>query len=206
MFTQFKNIDTAFRHIKAFSIALIAGNVLVMGFTIYKSFQAVNQAHSRIHVLYNGKVLEALASDRKSFLPVELRDHVKNFHQYFFTLVPEDKAIQASISKALYLADVSAKKQYDNLKEAGYYNNLIAANITQEINVDSTSLDINSYPYAFTCYATQKLVRATSTVTRKLVTQGKIRDIKTQTDDNPHGFLIQQWEILENRDEHLNNE
>lgn len=200
MFTQFKNIDTAFRHIKTFSIFLILANVLVMGFCIYKSYDMVSQSQNRVHILYNGKVLEAIASDRKSNLPVELRDHIKTFHQLFFNLAPDDKAIQSNISKALYLADESAKKQYDNLRESGYYNNLISANISQEIEVDSIKVDVNAYPYPFTCYATQKLVRSSSTVLRKLISQGQIRDIKTQTDNNPHGFLVQGWEILSNQD------
>lgn len=201
MFTQFKNIDTAFRHIKTFSIFLILANVLTMGFCIYKSYDMVDKAQNRVHILYNGKVLEAAASDRKSNLPVELRDHIKTFHQYFFDLAPDDKAIQSGISKALYLADESAKKQYDNLKESGYYNNLISANISQDIEVDSIILDTDAYPYRFTCYATQSLVRASSTAKRKLVSQGTVRDMKSQTDNNPHGFLIQGWEILENRDQ-----
>jgi len=200
MFTQFKNIDTAFRHIKRFSLFVIVGCVLLSGLAIYKSYEQVEKAQNRIHILYNGKVLEAIASDKKSNLEVELRDHIKTFHHYFFSLSPDDRAIKATISKALYLADESAKKQSDNLQESGYYNNIISANISQEIEVDSTRLDINRYPYSFICYATQKLIRSTSTVSRKLVTQGKVRDIKSQTDNNPHGFLIQQWEILVNQD------
>lgn len=200
MFTQFKNIDTAFRHIKRFSIFLILANVFCTCFCIYKSYDMVDRAQNRIHILYNGKVLEAIASDKKTNLEVELRDHIKTFHQFFFSLSPDDKAIKANISKALYLADESAKRQSDNLRESGYYNNIISANISQEIEIDSTRIDINQYPYAFTCYATQKLVRSTSTIFRKLVTQGKVRDMKAQTDNNPHGFLIQNWEILINQD------
>jgi conjugative transposon TraK protein len=206
MFTQFKNIDSAFKHIKVFSIILILANVLTMCFCIYKNYQIASEAQNRVHILYNGKMLEAIASDRKTNLPVELRDHIKTFHQYFFDLAPDDKAIEANISKALYLADESAKKQYDNLREAGYYNNLISANISQEIEVDSIVLNVNEYPYEFTCYATERLVRASSTIKRKLVSQGHVRDIKTQTDNNPHGFLIQGWKILDNRDESSNNQ
>ncbi|MES2458884.1 MAG: conjugative transposon protein TraK [Bacteroidota bacterium] len=200
MFTQLKNIDTAFRHIKLFSYLLIVANAFTICFGIYKWCQLSGEKDAKVYILYNGKVLEALASDRKSNLPVQLRDHIKTFHQYFFNLSPDDKAIKASVSKSLFLADLSAKKQYDNLIESGYYNNLISASISQEVEVDSTVLDINVYPYTFTCYATEKLLRASSTTIRKLVTKGQIRDLKTQTDDNPHGFLIQGWEILENRD------
>lgn len=200
MFQQLKNIDTAFKHIKLFSYLLIIANMATMCFCIYKSYAIVNQAQNRVHILYNGKVLEAIAADRKNNLPVELRDHIKTFHEDFFTLIPDDKQIQATITKALYLADGSAKTSYDNLKEAGYYNNLISGNISQQIQVDSIRLDLNQEPYTFTCYATEKLIRASSTVTRKLVTQGHIRDLHNETDNNPHGFLIQGWEILENTD------
>lgn len=200
MFTHLKNIDTAFKHIRQFSIFLIIGNVAAMCFCIYKSNQLVSQAQNRIHILYNGKLLEAVAADRKENLPVELRDHIKTFHQYFFDLSPDEKAIQANVSKALYLADESAKRQYDNLQESGYYNNLISANISQEVKVDSTALEGNQFPYSFTCYATEKLVRSSGTVYRKLVTRGEVRDIRQQTDNNPHGFLIQRWQILVNRD------
>lgn len=200
MFTHLKNIETAFKHIKQFSLLLIIGNVLTICFCIYKTTEVVNGAQNRIHILYNGKLLEASAADRKVNLPVELRDHIRTFHQYFFDLSPDDKAIQANINKALYLADESAKREYDNLREAGYYNNLISANISQEIQVDSTRLSGNQWPYAFTCYATEKLVRSSGTVYRKLVTQGEVRDLGEQSDNNPHGFLIQHWEVLANRD------
>ena len=201
MFTQLKNIDTAFRHIKLFSYLLILANTFTICFGLYKWCQLSAEKDGKIYILYNGKVLQALASDKKANLPVQLRDHIKTFHQYFFNLSPDDKAIKASVSKSLFLADLSAKKQYDNLVESGYYNNLISASISQEIEVDSTVLNIDVYPYSFTTYATQRLVRSSSTAIRKLVTKGQVRDLKTQTDDNPHGFLIQSWEILENRDE-----
>lgn len=200
MFSQLKNIDTAFKHIKTFSIFLILANVISICFVIYHNSRITEKASNRIYLLYNGKVLEAIASDKKSNLPVELKDHIKAFHQYFFNLSPDDKAIRRTITKALYLADESAKKQFDNLKESGYINNLISANISKDIQVDSIRLNINQYPYLFTCFATEKLVRSSSTVYRRLITQGVVDDLKEKTDDNPHGFLIRGWEILENKD------
>jgi len=200
MFQQLKNIDTVAKLQRLFNIVLLFVNGTVLCFGIYKSYAFAERAQNRVHILYNGKVLAAIAADRKTNLPVELRDHIKTFHEDFFTLVPDDKQIQATITQALYLADGSAKTAYDNLKEVGYYNNLISGNISQQITVDSIRLEMNQEPYGFTCYATEKLVRASSTVTRKLITQGHIRDLKTETDNNPHGFLIQGWEILENTD------
>ena len=200
MFQQLKNIDTVARLQRMFNIVLMVVNGIVLCFGIYKSYEFADRAQNRVHILYNGKVLAAIATDRKANLPVELRDHIKTFHEDFFNLVPDDKQIQATITQALYLADGTAKTAYDNLKEAGYYNNLVSGNISQQIQVDSIRLDLKQEPYGFTCFATEKLVRSSSTVTRKLVTKGEIRDLKTETDNNPHGFLIQGWEILENND------
>lgn len=202
MFTQFKNIDTAFSHIKRFSIFLILACLVLSGFAIYKSFELVNRMQSKVYILANGKAMEAFSTTRKDNLPVELRDHIKTFHHYFFTLDPDEKVIQKHVALALNLADESAKKANDNLKERGYYNNIISANISQEIQVDSISLDINQYPFYFRCFATQRLVRSSSTVFRKLVTQGFVRNV-FRSDNNPHGFLIQRWETLENMDQTL---
>ncbi len=199
MFTQFKNIDTAFKHIKTFSLFLIIACVLVSGFSIYTSFDMVSTNNAKVYILANGKAIEAFSAERKDNIGVEIRDHVKMFHHWFFTLDPDEKVIQRNMLLALNLADQSAKKSYDNLKEQGYFTNLISANISQEIAVDSVELNLDVYPYYFKCFATQQLVRSTSTVVRRLVTQGYLRNV-SRSDNNPHGFLIQRWETLENSD------
>lgn len=199
MFTQFRNIDTAFRHIRTFSFLVILACVLVSGFAIYKGFEVAAKAQSRIYILANGKALEAFAGERKDNIAVELRDHIKMFHHWFFTLDPDEKVIQRHMLKALNLADQSAKKSYDNLKEQGYFTGLVSGNISQEISVDSVALDLDAYPFAFRCFATQTLVRSTSTVRRRLVTKGEVRNV-SRSDNNPHGFLIQRWETVEHVD------
>lgn len=199
MFTKMKNIDTAFRHIRMFSIVVVICSVMLSCFIAYKSYELAQKVQSRIYILANGKALEAYASDRKDNIPVEAKDHVKTFHQYFFTLDPDDKVIQFNITKALYLADASAKRAYDNLRENGYYTNIISGNISQQIKVDSIQVDINKYPYYFRCYATQSIIRTTSIVSRSLVTEGYLRNV-SRSDNNPHGFLIERWTTIDNRD------
>lgn len=199
MFTQLKNIDTAFQHIKRFSLFLIVACVLISGFAVYTSFDMVKTVQGKIYILANGKALEAFSAERKDNVAVEARDHINSFHHWFFTLDPDEKVIQTNMGKALNLADETARRNYENLKEQGYYNNIISANISQEILIDSIQLDISEYPYHFRCYATQKLIRSSSAVSRKLVTQGWLRNV-SRSDNNPHGFLIQKWETLLNQD------
>jgi conjugative transposon TraK protein len=204
MFNKTKNIDSAFRHIKMFSIVLVLGCISIVAYALYTTNKTVSQSQQKIFILANGKALEAYAADRKDNIPVEARDHVKMFHHYFFTLDPDDKVIQSNITKALYLADASAKQQYDNLKENSYYTNIISGNISQQIETDSISVNINQYPFYFKCYAEQKIVRPTSIVTRNLITEGYLRNV-SRSDNNPHGFLIEKWKTLENKDIKIEN-
>jgi conjugative transposon TraK protein len=142
---------------------------------------------------------ETNRNNRKDNVAVEARDHVRTFHQLFFTLDPDEKSIRQNITRALYLADGSARQAYDNLSENGYYSGLIAGNINQTITVDSVVLDLSTYPFRFRCYGSQSIIRTTSTVTRSLVTAGELRNV-SRTDNNPHGFLICRWTTLENKD------
>jgi len=207
MFQQLKNIDSAFKHVRSFSLLLIIACVAISSYSIYSAHDIVSKSDQKIFVLANGKALEleciflraAIASDRKDNIPVEARDHVKMFHLWFFSLDPDDKVIQTNISKALYLADGSAKRVYESLKENNYYTGIISGNVSQEIDVDSVSVHINSYPYYFRCFATQKIIRPSSITTRSLTTEGHLRNV-TRSDNNPHGFLIERWTTIENKD------
>jgi conjugative transposon TraK protein len=199
MFQQLKNINSAFQYVRGFSLLFLVACVVVSTYALYTSYTAINQSHNKIYILSNGKVLEADAAERKDNIGVEARDHVKTFHHYFFTLDPDDKVIQANITKALYLSDGSAKRQYDNLKENGYYSSLISGNISQQIETDSIQVKLDSYPIFFRYYGRQTLTRPSTITTRSLVTEGYLRSV-ARSDNNPHGFLIERWLILQNKD------
>ena len=194
-----KNIDSAFRQMRNFSFAFLVACVVLATFIIYQGFKVAKEAQQKVFILANGKALEAYAADRKDNVKVEARDHVKMFHYYFFTMDPDDKVINDNINKAMYLADGSAKQQYDNLKENGYYTNLVSGNISQELESDSILINTNVYPYYFMYTGVQRIIRPTSIVTRNLITEGQLRNV-SRSDNNSHGFLIERWRTLENKD------
>lgn len=199
MFTKMKNIDIAFRHVRGFTMLVITACIILCCYTIYKSFQSVTRMQDKVYILANGKALEAYASERKDNVGVEARDHVKSFHQFFFTLDPDDKVIKTNVTKALYLADQSAKHVYDDLKENGFYSGIISGNISQNIQIDSIAINTRDYPYRFRCYAKQHIIRATSILKRNLITEGSLRNV-SRSDNNPHGFLIERFTTIENKD------
>ncbi|MGZ3749656.1 MAG: conjugative transposon protein TraK, partial [Mucilaginibacter sp.] len=85
MFQKAKNIETAFQQIRTFTMIVVISSVLLCCFVVYQSFKATSALQSRIYILAGGKAMEAFAGDRKENIPVEARDHVKTFHQEFFT-------------------------------------------------------------------------------------------------------------------------
>jgi conjugative transposon TraK protein len=200
IFRQLTNIDTAFKHIRLFSIIVVIASLVICCYSIFKSYQFIDEAQQQIYILANGKAIEAFSAQQKDNIPVEARDHIKMFHHYFFTLDPDDKIIQTNLIKALYLADESAQRQYDNLKENSYYANIISGNISQEVEVDSILIDINQYPYYFRYIGKQTIIRATTIVTRSLITEGYLRNLSHRSDNNSHGLLIEKWNTLENKD------
>lgn len=141
----------------------------------------------------------ALSQDLSQNRPVEAREHVRRFHELFFTLSPDKDAIESNVKRALFLADGSAIAYYQSLAEKGYFNRIIAASITQTVTIDSVACDFNSYPYAVTTYARQKIIRESNITERSLVTTCQLRNA-VRSDNNPQGFLIERLNILENKD------
>jgi conjugative transposon TraK protein len=204
MFTKAKNIDTAFKQTRSFYLLVTAAFLLLCIFCLYKCFEMVRDIQAKIYVLDSGKAMEASAQARKDNIPAEAKDHIGTFHQFFFTLSPDDKLILANITRALYFGDESVKRGYDNLKESNYYSNIIAGNVSQTITADSISLNTKEYPFYFRYYGKEEITRSTTVVTRSLITEGYIRNVR-RSDNNSHGMLIERWQIIENKDLSVKN-
>ena len=112
---------------------------------------------------------------------------------------PDKSAIESNVQRALYLSDESAIGYYRNLQEKGYFNRMIAGNISQTLTVDSIQGNFNSYPYEMKTYSRQHIIRSSSVTERSLVTTCRLRNV-TRSDNNPQGFLIESFTIIENKD------
>ena len=133
-FKSLKNIETSFRQIRLFGIVFIALCALVAVFSVGSSYRFAEKQREKIYVLDGGKSLMlALSQDLAQNRPAEAREHVRRFHELFFTLSPDRAAIESNITER-------------------------------------------------------------SLVTRcELINSGR-------SDNNPQGFIMEKFEILENRD------
>lgn len=199
-FKSLKNIETSFRQIRLFGIVFVAACALVTICSVLGALHFAEAQRQKIYVLDNGKSLMlALSQDMAQNRPAEAREHVRRFHELFFTLSPEKSAIEHYIRRALILADKSAYNYYTDFAEKGYYNRIIAGNINQVLQVDSVVCDFDRYPYSATTYARQMIIRESNVTERSLVTSCRLLNA-TRSDDNPNGFTIEGFTILENKD------
>jgi conjugative transposon TraK protein len=199
-FKSLKNIETSFRQIRFFGIVFVC---LCAGIVIYSLFSAYSFAElqrQKIYVLDGGKSLMlALSQDLSQNRPVEAREHIKRFHELFFTLSPDKNAIESNIKRALFLVDKSAFGYYRDLTEKGYYNRIISGNINQNLQIDSVACNFDTYPYKAVTYARQLIIRESNITERSLVTRCNLIN-SVRSDNNPHGFTMESFEIVENRD------
>ena len=114
-------------------------------FVFIRSMKLVEKSRQKIYVLDNGKsLLLALRADITDNRPAEAKDHIKRFHELFFTMEPDKQYIENNAREALFLADGSAMKQYQSYKENNVYNQVIASDISMTLLTDSVHIDFSA--------------------------------------------------------------
>ncbi|GAB2547034.1 conjugative transposon protein TraK [Spirosoma aerophilum] len=199
-FKSLRNLETSYRNIRIFAFT-IAGLLTVITLSALGfAYKVKTDSESQMFVVADGvTLLSSLRRDVRENRPIEGRDHIRRFHELFFTLDPDSKAIEEHIKEALPYGDESVERLYTDTKEKGYYSDLIQASASQEIQVDSIQLDLNQYPYTFRAFARQQIIRLSNITTRRLVSTGYLRNV-SRSEINPHGFLIEKFTILDNTD------
>lgn len=198
-FKSLKNIETSFRQIRFFGIVFVIVCAGIAGYSIFSAYNFAEKQREKIYVLDKGKsLILALSQDLAQNRPVEAREHIKRFHELFFTLSPDKDAIESNINRAMFLADKSVYTYYKDLIEKGYFNRVISGNINQTLQVDSVVCDFKNYPYTAATYARQVIIRESNITERSLVTKCNLIN-SVRSDNNPHGFTVENFEVLENR-------
>ncbi len=199
-FKTLTTVESSFKKIRLLSILFIVLCTIIVGYSVFSSYRFAEAQRQKIYVLDQGKsLMVALSQDASLNKPVEAREHIRRFHELFFTLAPDNKAIESNIKRALFMADKSAFDYYKDLSEQGYYNRIISGNIHQRIVVDSIQTNFDSYPYEMMVHAKQWIIRASNKTERSLVTSCQLVN-SVRSDNNPQGFTIEGFRVLVNKD------
>jgi len=196
-----KNIEQRIRINKIVSLSAIGFAVFIVIAGFFFSYRIIQDSRRSIYILDNGVPVLAKQTDVLLNRPVEYKAQIELFHRLFFTLAPDDAYIKENIQKSLYLIDDSGKKEYTNLREKGFYNQIVASSSMVSIHADSITLNMDRNKFQF--FGKQMITRKSSVITRKLITEGFFEDIIRST-NNPHGVLLKNWRIIDN--EELSNQ
>ncbi len=191
-----KNIEQKIKINKVVSLSAIAFAVIIVISGFVFSYQLVKDARKSLYIIDNGVPVLVKQTDELLNRPVEYKSQVELFHRLFFTLPPDDVYIKQSIEQeALYLIDETGKKEYANLRERGFYNQIISSNAVASIETDSIKLDLKLMKFVF--YGKQTINRRLSVIKRKLITEGFFENT-IRSPKNAHGVMLKNWRILDN--------
>lgn len=192
-----KTIENKIKLATMVSIGSLVASVLIVIAVMTYSYLTSQAERKNIYVLNNEVPIEAVRTDASVNFDIEAKAHIEQFHNLFFTLPADEKYMEKTISKAMYLADESALKQYNTLKENGFYNSILSSSANVSILADSIIIDYNKMSFIY--YGVERIERTTSILKRQLITSGNIQQTP-RSDNNPHGILITNWKTELNKD------
>lgn len=196
-----RNIEQRIKINKIVSISTIAFAVIIVLAGFFFAYKMIQDSRKSIYILDNGVPVLAKQTDVLLNRPVEYKAQIELFHRLFFTLAPDDQYIKDNVQTSLYLIDDSGKKEYANLREKGFYNQIVASSSMVSIHTDSIKLDSEQKKFQF--FGKQMITRKSSVIMRKLITEGYFEDI-IRSPNNPHGVLLKNWRTIDN--EELSNQ
>ena len=192
-----KNLENKIKLVGIICTFFLTGCIIISLGSIWTARGMVVDAQQKIYVLDGNVPVLVERTTMDETLDVEAKSHVERFHHLFFTLAPDDKYINYTMSKAMYLVDETGLAQYNTLKEKGFYNNIMGTSAVFSIFCDSISFDQEKME--FTYFGRQRIERRTNILPRELVTAGRLKRVP-RTENNPHGLLITNWRTLLNKD------
>ncbi len=196
-----KNIESKIKLAFIVSIGSLITAIIITAMSFVYAGKMISKERNQIYILDKNVSIVATKSDIEDNREAEFKADVAAFHEYFFSMSPDNMQIERQMNKAMNLIDMSGVKQYNSLKEKGYFSNIITSSTVIYCITDSITIDMNEMRFRY--YGTEKIERPSMRTTRSLITEGNLMNVP-RTFSNPHGVLITNWKTLENND--LSNE
>lgn len=188
-------LNKKFKYTRLITIISLVGLITISLLSVIYVNKMEKDFSKRIYVVNKDKQFEAMVSDINHNRQAEIKYHITRFHELFFTISPDPKAIDENAQRFLYLGDESVMRNYMDLKERGYYSAMISGNVNQKITVDSIYVDMNSYPYYVRAFFSLNETRASSSRHRIGTSECFLEDVP-RTTNSPNGLLMRKYKVL----------
>lgn len=190
----FGGIDQELRLRRLLVIATLCFCVAITLGVVFLSFRFVRESRDTVYVIDKGSTVMASIADGNAQRDLEVEDHVRRFHELMFNLAPSSESQKRNLEQALHMADRSAYDWWQDQSEAGYFNRLVSANISQEIQIDSVQFSMQAYPYPARLFGKVYLTRESNITAYDFVSECRLSDVQ-RSRSNPHGLMIEKFTI-----------
>lgn len=100
-----KNVENKIKLVMVVSSLFLIGCIIVSLGSFFIARGMVGDAHKKVYVLDGNVPILVKQTTMDETFDVEAKSDIEMFHQFFFTLAPDDKYIQYTMRKAMYLVD-----------------------------------------------------------------------------------------------------
>lgn len=190
----FGGIDQELRHRRVLTVASLCLAAFISLGSMLLSFLFVRQNNDTVYVVDKGSTIMATIADGQVQKDLEVEDHVRRFHELMFNLAPSSESQKRNLEQALHMADRSAYDWWNDQSEAGYFQRLVSANISQEIQIDSVKYSIQTYPYPARLYGKVYLTRESNITAYDFISECRLTDV-SRSRSNPHGLMIEKFAV-----------
>ena len=190
MKTPYKNIYDVLKINRFIVLAVIAMAMLSTVISSVISYKMYNKAlNGAFAITKNGEVIPLQWVQQKENLEVEVLEHLRLFHSYFYGI--DATNFQSHIEKALWLGDSSINNVYQQKKADGVYNRLMQYSLVQKVISIESEIDLTAEPYPFRTVTVFQINRGAAIDTYELVSTGKLLHLeKRNFPKNTHALLI----------------
>ena len=190
----FGGIDQELRSRKMLVVATFLFSAAVCIGVVVASFMFVRQSRDTVYVVDKGSTIMASIAAGDVQRDLEIEDHVRRFHELLFNLAPSTESQKRNLEQALHMSDRSVYDWWRDQSESGYYNRLVSANISQEIQIDSVQFSMQAYPYPARLFGKVYLTRESNITAYDFVSECRLSDVP-RSRSNPHGLMIEKFSI-----------
>ena len=198
LINYFNNIETSFSRLKFItSITVFASTIVAVSAMTFVVW-SMNASRQKVYVVDRGSAVMAALSPEYESKDLEVKDHVTRFHELLFNVTPNAESIKRNVDRALTMCDRSAYDYWMDLSEKGFYQRVISANITQEIVVDSVSVDVSGYPYEAIVHASLYIIRESNITRYDFESSCRLMEVERSA-SNPHGLMMEKFAVIRNK-------
>lgn len=188
-----QNIDTSLQTMRIVLFGVVIASFCFCAFIYVDAQNRIDEGRKKVYLLSQGNALELTRSrDGADNITAEIKNHITMWHQFFYNLDPDPVDIKSRIDKAAFLIDDSGRLIDSKRNETNFYSQLVSGNISTRVYIDSIVPVYQDGVYKCKIIGRLKYIRSSKITEKHLDSECNIR-IVARTDNNPHGFLIENY-------------